>query len=431
MREVAAPSLPWAERVARLYRRTRGGVRWGLERIQALLAAAGHPERRFAALHIAGTNGKGSVAALCAAALSEVGRVGLYTSPHLVRFEERIRVDGAPIDPDVLSKLLDRLESPIEETGATFFEATTALAFLAFAEVGVDIAVVEVGLGGRLDATNVIRPEVSVVTSIDYDHQEFLGDTLEAIAAEKAGIFKPGTPAIVGEPRASLRPVFLDAAHRVGAPVTFVDDVGAVESVAVSLDGTHTRLRTSEWGIVTIRLPLVGEHQARNALIAAEALARLPAAWRPSASIVAERWRHIRWPGRFEVVPRAGGWWVFDVAHNPASIEALVRTLRRTSPPRPWVAVVGILGDKDWRSMVARLAPLMDELLCVAAPSAPPERQWDPAVAAETARSLGARARALSFDDALTYADATAATAIVTGSFTTVGDSRRALGLDP
>jgi len=432
LRDTGVQFASLAKRLAWLYGRTSGAVRWGLGRMERLLAALGHPERRFEVVHVAGTNGKGSVAALCAQALTGSVRVGLYTSPHLVRFGERIRVDGAPVADDVLASLLDRLLPLVEATDATFFEATTALAFLAFAEIGVDVAVVEVGLGGRLDATNVVTPRVAVVTAIDYDHQDVLGHTLEEIASEKAGIFKRNVPAVVGEPRRSLRPVFEDAARRVNAPLVFVDDVAAVECVDMALTGTRGRLRTSGWGSLEVDLPLVGEHQARNALVAAEALAQLPAAWRPTAAALLERWRRVRWPGRFEVVPRVpSGWWIFDVAHNSASIDALVATLQRVAPPRPWVAVLGVLADKDWRAIVRRLAPAVDELICVLPPSAPPARRWDPHEAATFAAALGVCARAAPFEAALADAERAGATAIVTGSFTTVGDARIRLGWDP
>src|ERR1700741_4406771 len=185
-----------------LFARPAGGIRWGLERTQELLAGVGDPHRRFRTIHVAGTNGKGSASALCDAALRAAHpglTVGLYTSPHLVSFAERIRIGGRPAERELLLTCEARLREAIERSGATFFEATTAIAFLCFAEAGVDVAVVEVGLGGRVDATNVVAPDAVAVTNIARDHVEYLGDSLEEIAAEKAGTFKPGVPAVTGE----------------------------------------------------------------------------------------------------------------------------------------------------------------------------------------------------------------------------------------
>src|SRR5690606_5675739 len=183
---------PW------LFARTSGGIRWGLERTEELLAGVGDPHRHFRSVLIGGTNGKGSVAALCDSVLREAagGRIGLYTSPHLVSFSERIRVDGVPVADDVLAAAAARLRASIERTGASFFEATTAMALLAFADAGVEMAVVEVGLGGRLDATNLLTPLVTAVTNVARDHEEYLGDDLAGIAREKGGIFKEGVPAL-------------------------------------------------------------------------------------------------------------------------------------------------------------------------------------------------------------------------------------------
>src|SRR5215218_5504524 len=206
-----------------LFSRPTGGIRWGLERTGELLAEVGDPHRTFRSLHVAGTNGKGSVSALCDAALRAADtprRIGLYTSPHLVSFDERIRIDGRPVDRELLLACEARLRPAIERTGATFFEATTAIAFLCFAEAGVDLAVVEVGLGGRLDSTNVITPLASAITNIARDHTEYLGDSIEEIAFEKAGILKPGVPAVTGETAPGALAVLQRRAEEVGAPLT-------------------------------------------------------------------------------------------------------------------------------------------------------------------------------------------------------------------
>ncbi|HEX2188890.1 MAG TPA: Mur ligase family protein, partial [Longimicrobiaceae bacterium] len=344
--------------LAWLYGRTTGGIRWGLERTEELLAGVGDPHRRFRALHVGGTNGKGSVAALCEAALREAApgrRVGAYTSPHLVRFAERIRVDGAPADDALLARCVERLRPDIERTGATFFEAATAVGFLCFAEAGVEVAVVEVGLGGRLDATNVLSPVATAVTNVARDHTEYLGGTREEIAREKAGIWKAGVPAVTAEADPGALGVLRDRAAAVGAPFWALDEAAAVEDVRVSAAGTAFRLRSAAWGGRDVRTRLVGAHQARNAALAAELLARLPAELRPGWEAVERGFAAARWPGRFQVEEVRGTTFVLDVAHNPAGVAALAATLDAVELPRPLVLVAGILSDKDWGEMLPPL----------------------------------------------------------------------------
>ncbi|HEV7587894.1 MAG TPA: Mur ligase family protein, partial [Longimicrobium sp.] len=321
-----------------LFARPTGGIRWGLERTQELLAGVGDPHRRFRSLHVAGTNGKGSVSALCDAALraADPGRtVGLYTSPHLVSFDERIRVGGRPIDRELLLACETRLRPAIERIGASFFEATTAIAFLCFAEAGVEVAVVEVGLGGRLDSTNVLEPAACAVTNIARDHTEYLGDTLEEIAAEKAGIFKPGVIAIVGEREPLPLAVLRARAATTGAPLVVLDEVATVDAVQVSLEGTRFRLASARWGSRALRIPLVGAHQARNAALAAELLGVLPDDLRPGWDATEAGFSAVRWPGRMQVERIRGTTWVLDVAHNSAGVAALAATLDELELPRP------------------------------------------------------------------------------------------------
>ncbi|HEV2130617.1 MAG TPA: Mur ligase family protein, partial [Longimicrobiaceae bacterium] len=248
-----------------LFARTSGGIRWGLERTEELLAGVGDPHRRFRSLLIGGTNGKGSVAALCEAALRAEAppgrRIGLYTSPHLVRFSERIRIDGRPASDELLLDAAERLRPEIERTGATFFEATTAIAFLCLAEAGVEMAVVEVGLGGRLDATNVLSPLVTAVTNVALDHTEYLGDSLAQIAAEKAGIFRAGVPALTGEREPEVLAVLRERAAEVGAPLRVLDELVRIESARTSVEGTTVTLDSAHWGRQSVRVPLLGEHQ--------------------------------------------------------------------------------------------------------------------------------------------------------------------------
>ena len=417
-----------------LYARTTGGIRWGLERTQELLAGVDDPHRRFRALHVGGTNGKGSVSALCEAALraAHPGRtVGLYTSPHLVSFAERIRIDGQPVDGALFAEAEARLRPAIERTGATFFEASTALAFLCFAEAGVDLAVVEVGLGGRLDSTNVLIPLATAVTNVARDHVEYLGDSLEGIAWEKGGIFKPGVPAVIGEGEPFTMEVLRRRAAEAGAPLVVLDAVARVSEVEVSLEGTRFRLDSERWGSHSIRIPLVGAHQARNAALAAELLGVLPDDARPSWDAMQHGFAEVRWPGRMQVVRQRGGTWIFDVAHNPAGVRALAETLDGLDLPRPLVLLTAILSDKAWDEMLPPLLARGDAAILTVAPTAPEARRWDPE---QVASSLDAKIPVRVIPDlaaALMRAETMApyGTVLVTGSVHTVGDALAEMGI--
>jgi len=351
----------------------------------------GHPDRHFASVHIGGTNGKGSTSAFLSAQLGAQGhRVGLYTSPHLVSVLERFTVDGVPMSEDAFAAWTARLEPVILETGASFFEITTALAFADFAARGVEIAVVEVGLGGRLDSTNVITPLACGVTRIALEHTEYLGTDIRGIGREKAGIAKPGVPFLTTETDEAVRAAMAEVAAAAGTTLRFVDP---------SLAAGAT-------------LGLGGPHQVANASLAMALAAALPERWRPDAAAVREGLSSARVAGRFD----RRGRWIFDVAHNPDGMRALVAALAAERPPRPIVAVVGILRDKDWEGMLEILRPAVDEVLLTTPPSAPPDRRWD-AAQVEFAAALG-RAK-------------DAGTALVTGSFHTVGDAMAALHIDP
>ena len=421
-------SLRADDPAAWLFARTSGGIRWGLERTEELLAGVDHPHRRFRALHIAGTNGKGSVSALCESALraAHPGRtIGLYTSPHLVSFAERIRIGGRAVEAPRFAEAEARLRPAIERTGATFFEATTALAFLCFADADVDLAVVEVGLGGRLDSTNVLAPLATAVTNVARDHVEYLGESLEGIAWEKAGIFKPGVPAVVGEGAPALLEVLRRRAAEVGAPLLELDAVARIADVEVSLDGTRFRLDSERWGSRQVRIPLVGAHQARNAALAAEMLGVLPDDVRPSWEAIEAGFAEVRWAGRMQVVRQRGGTWIFDVAHNPAGVRALVDTLDGLDLPRPLVLIAAILSDKEWDEMLPPLLARADAAILTLAPTAPESRRWDPE---HVAASLDAKIPLRVIPDlaaALMRAETLApyGTILVTGSVHTVGDA--------
>jgi dihydrofolate synthase / folylpolyglutamate synthase len=410
-----------------LFARPTGGIRWGLERTEELLAGVGDPHRRFRSLHVGGTNGKD--AALRAADPSRT--VGLYTSPHLVSFDERIRIGGRPVQRELLLACEERLRPAIERTGASFFEATTAIAFLCFAEAGVDLAVVEVGLGGRLDSTNVVTPEACAVTNIARDHTEYLGDSLEEIAFEKAGIFKPGIPVVVAETGAETLAVLRRRAEEVGAPLTVLG-ADAVTDVSVSLEGTVFELESPRWGSREVHTSLVGEHQARNAAVAAELLGLLPRGIRPPWEAIEAGFANVRWPGRLQVERVRGTTWVFDVAHNAAGVASLASALDRLRLPRPVVLVTAILKDKGWAEMLPPLLARAQAAVLTVAPSSPESRRWNPAAAAESIGEASIPIRVIpDFAAALRRAETLAphGTVLVTGSVHTVGDALHELGI--
>jgi dihydrofolate synthase/folylpolyglutamate synthase len=414
-----------------LFPRLTGGIRWGLERTERLLAHAGDPHRAYRVIHIGGTNGKGSVAAQVESVLRREGRrVGLYTSPHLCTFRERIRIAGRAIGEQALLDAAAELWPVLGEEAPSFFEATTAIAFLALARAGVDTAVVEVGLGGRLDATNVVRPDVTVLTNVSLDHVQLLGPTVVEVAREKAGIVKPGVPVVTSESGSSAADIFMAAARTVAAPVQVVEQADVAE-VRCSLEGTSFVARRTAWGDLELTTRLLGAHQAMNAALAVRALGVLPEALRPSLTSVGEGIALTRWPGRLQLESIAGVPWLFDVAHNVAGVQALAAALRALPVPRPITVLVGVLGDKDWRNMLTPLHELGGSVLLTTPPTAPPERQWNPAEVLAAVPSARAEI-VMDFTAALERAQALAArsrgTVVVTGSFHTVGDALAAFG---
>jgi dihydrofolate synthase/folylpolyglutamate synthase len=414
-----------------LFRRTTGATRLGLARMEALLEALGDPHRRLRAFHVAGTNGKGSTCATLDALLRARGlRVGRYTSPHLVDFRERILVDGRPIDEDAVVAWVERWTPTCERIGATFFEATTALAFDHLASQGVDVAVVEVGLGGRLDATNVLTPLAAGVTAIGVDHAELLGDTREIIAGEKAGIFKRGVPAVLGEADDDIRAILAShAAVREAKPIVHVPVLYPQRDVRAVPSGTRfTLLRDGEEAELV--MPLVGRFQAGNAALAIAMLDAAGREWRCGslAAEVAPALARVRLAGRFD----RRGPWIFDVAHNPDGAAVLAETLRQVSPRAPTVALLTVLEDKDWRGIMRALAPVVAGFVLTRAPTAPASRAWDPAQAHAFAQGQGwTTVVEPDFDAALALAPTMGATVLVTGSFHTVGDAMLRLQMNP
>ena len=412
-----------------LFARTTGTYKFGLERTRALLAELGDPHRAFPVIHIAGTNGKGSAGATADALLRGRGlRVAKYTSPHLVDFRERIVVNGEAIGADDVVAFIERWTPVVERIGASFFEATTALAFDHFARSRIDVALVETGLGGRLDSTNVVEPIAAGVTSIGLDHTEYLGPTLEDIAREKAGIFKPGVPAVIGAPDAEVRAWLARDARAAGAsPVRIVVEETEATQVALNALGTEFRLRALG-DERTIGTPLVGRHQADNFAFALILLDSAGGRFRVPLAEAAESVRAVRLPGRFQRV----GKWIFDVAHNAEGARTVAASLDAVAHEAPVVAVLCVLADKDWRAMLDALAPLVARFVLTNAPTAPASRAWPLAEVVAYAASRGYPAIAEpNFDLALKLGEAEGATTLVTGSFHTVGDAMARLQVSP
>lgn len=412
-----------------LFARTTGGSKFGLERTEAFLASLGNPHLRLNCFHVAGTNGKGSVCATLEALLRVGGRrVARYTSPHLVDFRERFLVNGQPVDEDWVVDFIGRWTPEVERIGATFFEATTAMAFAWFAEQEVDAAVIETGLGGRLDSTNVVRPLAAGVTGIGIDHVEYLGSTREQIAAEKAGIFKKGVPAASGEPDGTIDALLLEHARDAGAaPISSVWRDAPPSVIRVDADGTSFEV-SLDGQPMELRTPLIGWHQASNAVLALLMLRDAGSDWGVQGSEAATALSRVRLPGRFQRVGR----FIFDVAHNPDGAAVVAATIRAVGAVGPVAVLLTVLADKDWRGVMRALAPATDVFVLTCAPTAPASRAWHPEEALAFAQSEGWSAvLERDFDSALHLAQRLAATVLVTGSFHTVGDAMARLQVDP
>jgi dihydrofolate synthase/folylpolyglutamate synthase len=338
---------------------------FNLERMERLLHLLGDPHRAYPVLHVAGTKGKGSVCALSAAALRAAGLgVGLYTSPHLLDYAERIQINGQPVPHADLVELVERIKPFVAQVPfLTTFEITTALAFLYFALQKVEIAVIEVGLGGRLDATNVVWPHVSVITPISYDHTQVLGNTLAQIAREKAGIIKEGRPLIVARQEAEAMEAIRRIAEERRAPLTLIGRDVFVERRSFDREGQHLAIWDRHGHRLETRLALLGPHQVENAAVAAAALWELQAQGFPiSDAHLRQGFSTVRWPARFEVA-RFDPPLIFDAAHNQASFHFLAQTLAEIFPQHPVSLVFGASEDKDIPAMLREIRPRLKKLL--------------------------------------------------------------------
>lgn len=419
--------------IAYLYGLQKHGMKFGLDNIRRLMTASGQPHSSFRSVHVAGTNGKGSTAAMIESILRTGGlRTGLFTSPHLVNFTERIRVNGKEIPERDVIALADEVRSlsgQTEDFSPTFFEVVTAMAFIYFRRMKVDWAVVETGLGGRLDATNIVEPEVSVITMIGYDHVEFLGETIEEIAAEKAGIIKQNVPVVTADQKpGAMRILELSAAEK-NAPLfrykrDFVSEnvVPGPDSMAFTFKGA----RKCEG----ISVPLSGEHQITNASLAAK-----------TAEVISERFPgmsldtkkgvgKVTWPGRLEMVSATPPI-LIDGAHNPDAAVALAVYLKTIlgSKYKRIISIFGIMGDKDIQGILGPLLPLSSDIIFTAPAYG---RAARPEILAAQASLGGHKYRTVpTVAEAIMLAKKLhqpGDVIVITGSFYTIGEAREALG---
>jgi dihydrofolate synthase/folylpolyglutamate synthase len=423
--------------------------KFDLAHMRVLLAALDNPERRFPSVLIAGTNGKGSTASTLASILRASNlRTGLYTSPHLVRINERIQIDGDAISDsdfalvhDLVERTAARLVGENElPWHPSFFEMLTAIAFEHFSRRRVEIAVLEVGMGGRLDATNVVEPRVSVITDISLDHQKFLGNTVAEIAAEKAGIIRPGGVVVTlpQQPQANdvIGNTILDLGARAVSAVPYVPPVSPASSAYLATGAD--KMAVSRYPLqvmgeqIMVETPLLGRHQLRNVALAIAAAEELGRQGFPiTAASVEQGMRETRWPGRFQVLPAGGGApeYVFDVAHNPAGAWALRSTLSAGYPDRPLTLIFGAMRDKAIGEMAEILFPLAERVIATRADnprSASPKEIREAAVRTSTPIE-----EATDVDAGIKLARTSAgadAVVVITGSIYIVGEAMRLLG---
>jgi dihydrofolate synthase/folylpolyglutamate synthase len=411
--------MTYAEAIKYLYSLQMFGARPGLETPRRLAELAGNPHHRLRFIHVAGTNGKGSTCAMLESIYRAAGlRVGLFTSPHLVSFAERIQVNRQLVPESEVARLVREILPGLKEFPAndhpTFFEVVTIMSLRYFAEQRCDLVIWETGLGGRLDATNIVTPLVSVITNVDFDHQQWLGETLEQIAAEKAGIIKPGIPVLTSaEPGRGLEVIAATAQHQ-DALLTVIDRNDAKGSL---LDAA--------------RLPLPGDHQRLNAALAVAAVRAVETHFRVPQEAIFKGLSNVHWPGRMQLVKSPGGQTILlDGAHNPASAAALAAAFRQQYPGACPALILGVLADKDWRPLAETLAPLARRLLLVPVNSrrslAPGDlldvcRMANPQAAVEVCASLA---------DALDRS-AREPFVIITGSLYLIGEAMERLQLSP
>ncbi len=411
--------MTYPEAIDFLYRLRLFGLKLGLDNTLFLAELAGNPHRKLRFIHAAGTNGKGSTCAMLEGIYRAAGlRTGLFTSPHLVGFSERIQVNRQPISGGDVVRLVERARNRLvhfpEDHHPTFFEVIVVLALEYFVEQGCDLVIWETGMGGRLDATNIVTPLASIITNIQFDHQKWLGDTRPSIAAEKAGIIKYEIPVLTSTDEPDALEVITDIARAQHAPLILVDRQHSAYAQARTID-----------------LPLAGEHQRLNAALAIAAVSLLESHIPVTPDQLRAGLEHVHWPGRLQLVPLPGDRRVLlDGAHNPAGATALQQALDRYFPQTPWTLIFGSLQDKDWPRMAGVLAPLSNRILCVPVRS---ERGGSPGELAAACRQSNPRAAvdACSTVQQALDQSATDPFIVVAGSLYLVGEVMELLKLSP
>ena len=347
-----------------LFDRRARGMKLGLEHIQALLMAIGHPEHNFLSIHIAGTNGKGSTAAILESILREAGyKTGLYTSPHLIDMRERIQIRGQYISKSDVISIVNKLQPHFETTSASFFECLTAMAFEHFSKNQIDIAVLETGLGGRLDATNTVTPILTIITPIGLDHTRILGTNILSVAYEKAGILKKNISCILGRQNPGVRQFYTDFGEEHQIPMQICQEDMKVTGIEATEKGSQFNLLTPQKQYKNLYLSLLGRHQIDNALSAIRACELLnEKGWDISENSIRKGLKKVTWPARLQLIqtkPKI----LLDSAHNPLGIKKLVHSLKTIFQYNRLILVFGILQDKDYPIIIKTIAPLADQII--------------------------------------------------------------------
>lgn len=354
--------LGYKEALARVYALERRGIKLGLKPLTRALTLLGSPERKLKFVHIAGTNGKGSVSAMVEASLRAAGyKTGLFTSPHLHRWTERVQLNGKPLSPAAATAVIHDVCDALERPGVpqlSFFELGFAIAVEAFVRAKVDIVVLEAGLGGRLDATNIVTPELAVITNVGLDHTQYLGNTVAAIAREKAGIIKRGVPVLTAAEDARALKVIEARARAMKSKLAVLHrDFGGLAEAKTAARGERVSLWTRKSLLGDVKLGLAGEHQHRNAALAHATLVALrEGGWRIPDAAIRRGLARVRWPGRLERIAKGPDLWL-DVAHNVDGVRALVRALGAAPVQRKRVVIFGAMEDKAHDDMLRLLAP--------------------------------------------------------------------------
>jgi dihydrofolate synthase/folylpolyglutamate synthase len=417
-------NMNFAQAVSYLFDLEKFGIKLGLQNITHFLERIGNPQARFPAVHIAGTNGKGSTAAILEAILSAAGfKVGLFTSPHLVDFRERIRIGEKRIERGYVTEFVRSRKSLIGEIPVTFFEVVSALAFTYFADQEIDIAVCETGLGGRLDATNVLKAEVSVITNVDLEHTQYLGSTLSDIAREKAGIIKEGVPTVTASNDREVKRVLRERCRARKSNLVSIYDEAQWLVKEVGLEGSRLDVFTRSNRYVDLRLNLIGRHQLENAMCALLAIEILKdRGWRISPRAVKEGLPRARWRGRLELLSR-NPVVLADVAHNPPAMKIIRENLQELLPGREFAVVLGILSDKNYLEMLNEVGRFA-KVIYLTKPIT--ERAADPEVLAREVSKQGSNFKVIPVvREAYKYAlsrSRSEEVVLVTGSHYTVGE---------